>query len=56
MNDRWRKAVTRVHRSVYAATTSPNRVATWIRRGYPRSAPERGHSYLLALCGLEYTR
>lgn len=27
-----------------------SRLATWIRKDYPRSAPARGHCYLLALC------
>ena len=25
---------------------------SWLRKGYPPSAPERGHSYLIALCGV----
>jgi hypothetical protein len=29
------------------------RLAAWIRKGYPTTAPERGHSYLIALCGLD---
>jgi hypothetical protein len=32
----------------------PSRVASWIRKDYPRSAPERGHCYLLALVGDDY--
>ena len=28
------------------------RLATWIRKDYPRTAPARGHCYLLALCGI----
>jgi hypothetical protein len=31
------------------------RLAAWIRKGYPPTAPERGHSYLIALCGLDGT-
>jgi len=31
------------------------RLAAWIRRGYLTTAPERGHSYLIALCGLDGT-
>jgi hypothetical protein len=30
------------------------RVASWIRKNYPRSAPDRGHSYLIALYGTDY--
>lgn len=37
-----------------AVATKPGRMASWIRRDYPRSAPERGHNYLIALCGLDY--
>ena len=29
------------------------RFAAWIRTSYPITAPERGHSYLIALCGLD---
>jgi hypothetical protein len=29
------------------------RLAAWIRRAYPNTAPERGHCYLIALCGLD---
>ena len=35
------------------AAVSPLRFATWIRRGYPRSAPRRGHCYLMALHGVD---
>ena len=56
MPDRGRKAVARVHRGVSTVTSGPGRLATWIRKDYPRGAPERGHNYLIALCGLEYTR
>ncbi len=31
------------------------RVAAWIRKDYPKEAPERGHCYLLALLGGDYT-
>lgn len=48
-----RKAVTTVSRR-FAAVASPGRVASWIRKDYPKDAPERGHNYLVALCGMEY--
>ena len=32
-----------------------HRLAAWLRRGYPTTAPERGHSYLIALCGMDGT-
>ncbi len=35
------------------AAVSPLRFATWIRRGYPRSAPRSGHCYLMALHGVD---
>lgn len=50
MNDRSRKAVSRLRGIVSTAATGPVRVATWLRKDYPRSAPERGHCYLIALC------
>jgi hypothetical protein len=31
------------------------RLAAWIRKGYPTTAPERGHCYLIALCGPDGT-
>jgi hypothetical protein len=47
-------------RTVRAGRTAPaeevsmiRRLAAWIRKGYPTTAPERGHSYLIALCGLD---
>jgi hypothetical protein len=33
-----------------------SRVASWIRKNYPKDAPERGHNYLAALCGTDYAR
>ena len=53
-NAEWRKVVTTVHQSIYSAAHKTVRVAYWIRRSYPRSAPDRGHSYLIALCGTDY--
>ena len=35
------------------AAVSPWRFITWIRRGYPRSAPRHGHCYLVALYGAD---
>jgi hypothetical protein len=32
------------------------RFTAWIRRGYSTAAPERGHCYLVALCGTEISR
>ncbi|MGV0993709.1 MAG: hypothetical protein ACOYBX_07075 [Mycobacterium sp.] len=43
-----------MNRRVYAPAVAPGRLATWIRKDYPRSAPARGHCYLLALCGIDY--
>lgn len=48
-----RKAVTIMHRRTHHSAL-PSRVASWIRKDYPRSAPERGHCYLLALVGDDY--
>jgi hypothetical protein len=31
------------------------RLAAWIRKGYPTTAAERGHCYLIALYGLDGT-
>lgn len=53
-NGGWRKAVTIVHRAFSTAVASPTRMASWIRKDYPKSAPERGHNYLVALCGVDY--
>lgn len=50
-NGSWRKALTLMNRNLSTAATSLGRVASWIRRDYPRTAPERGHNYLIALCG-----
>lgn len=52
---RFRKAVTTVHRNISTATATPGRMASWFRKGYPSHAPERGHSYLMALCGADYS-
>jgi hypothetical protein len=48
-----RKVVTIVHREISTGAKSPARLALWIRKDYPRGAPERGHSYLIALCGAD---
>lgn len=53
-DDFFRKAVTTMHRGISTAATSPTRAASWIRKDYPPYAPERGHSYLFALCGGRY--
>lgn len=45
-----------MNRTVSTTTISPGRMASWIRKHYPRSAPERGHNYLIALCAPEGTR
>lgn len=51
---RWRKAVAIMHRGLSTTVASPGRVASWIRKDYPKDAPERGHNYLMALCGMDY--
>lgn len=43
-----------MHRRVTHAVATPTRVASWIRKDYPKGAPERGHCYLFALCGGNY--
>jgi hypothetical protein len=43
-----------MHRRVIHAVATPTRVASWIRKDYPKDAPERGHCYLVALCGVNY--
>jgi hypothetical protein len=43
-----------MRRNVPMAVAGPGRGVSWIRKGYPRCAPERGHSYLVALCGVDY--
>ncbi len=56
-NNTRRKAVRSVRQPfskapvVSKASVVSSRVVSWIRKGYPTSAPESGHSYLLALCG-----
>jgi hypothetical protein len=50
-NDTRRKTVRSVRQTFSKASVGPSRVVSWIRKGYPKSAPESGHSYLLALCG-----
>lgn len=42
-----------MHRRISDAVSAPNRVASWIRKDYPKAAPDRGHCYLIALCGME---
>ena len=42
-----------MHLNISNAANKPGRVASWIRKDYPRSAPDRGHSYLIALCGTD---
>jgi hypothetical protein len=49
----WRKAVAKMYRSASTSVASPGRVASWLRKDYPKGAPERGHNYLVALCGLD---
>lgn len=43
-----------MHRRITPVATAPTRMASWIRKDYPKSAPQRGHCYLLALCGVDY--
>ncbi len=43
-----------MNRRVDATTMPTGRLTTWIRKDYPRTAPARGHCYLLALCGIDY--
>jgi hypothetical protein len=50
-NDTRRKAVRPVRQIFAKAAVVSSRVVSWIRKGYPASVPESGHSYLLALCG-----
>lgn len=40
-----------MHRRITHAVATSARVAAWIRKDYPKDAPERGHCYLLALLG-----
>jgi len=44
-----------MRRRISDALASPARMAAWVRRSYPKNAPEHGHSYLLALCGVDCT-
>lgn len=53
-NGKRRKAVATVHRKVTTDTVVPSRMTTWLRKAYPKSAPTRGHCYLVALCGTSY--
>ncbi len=46
-----RKAVSTMHRRISGATATPHRMASWLRKDYPKTAPDRGHCYLIALCG-----
>jgi|688.fasta_scaffold1402401_1 hypothetical protein len=48
------KVVTTVHLNISTTAHKRGRVASWLRKDYPRSAPDRGHSYLIALCGVDY--
>ncbi len=34
-----------------SGAVAPSRMASWIRKEYPKAAPDRGHCYLIALCG-----
>lgn len=43
-----------MRRRVTHAAATLTRVASWIRKDYPRDAPERGHCYLLALLSVDY--
>jgi hypothetical protein len=43
-----------MRRRVTYAVAIPTRVASWIRKDYPRDAPERGHCYLVALLGGDF--
>jgi hypothetical protein len=36
-----------------SAVAKAVRFASWIRQDHPDSAPDRGHSYLIALCGID---
>lgn len=42
-----------VRRGFPVVAVGPSRLASWIRKDYPKYAPERGHSYLLALSGID---
>lgn len=39
-----------MHRRIHAPG-APSRMASWIRRDYPKAAPGHGHCYLIALLG-----
>ena len=43
-----------MHRRVTDAVAAPARMVSWIRKDYPKDAPERGHCYLLPLLGADY--
>ena len=43
--------MTIVYRNGSTAAVSHNRIASWIRKDYPKEAPERGHNYLVAPAG-----
>ena len=41
-----------MHRRISDAV-APGRMASWIRKDYPKAAPDRGHCYLIALYGAD---
>lgn len=43
-----------MHRRITDAVRALTRVASWIRKDYPKDAPDRGHCYLLAVLGADY--
>ncbi len=45
-----------MHRRSTHAPGVTSRVASWIRKDYPKHAPLRGHCTLLALCGVDEVR
>ena len=46
-----RRTVVRVREVVLVVWHCPNRLACWLRHGYPQWAPQSGHVALVALCG-----
>lgn len=39
-----------MHRRINSGAVTVGRITAWIRKDYPKDAPEHGHNYLMALC------
>lgn len=42
-----------MRRNVSTTEAGSGRLTSWLRKSYPKAAPEHGHNYLIALCSMD---